>query len=79
MYQRVAQLMQSIWEQGFLPFSYGYIVEAGIKGFNDQLYHYNGLMETVHLLSSPSSTAHLECSIAQHLAGKVQHRKLIEG
>ncbi|WP_444943735.1 group II intron reverse transcriptase/maturase [Microbulbifer sp. ZKSA006] len=61
--QSVAQLLQSIWEQDFLPFSYGYrprksahqavhslglnlqfkgygyIVEADIKGFFDQLDH----------------------------------------
>ncbi|MCO1336612.1 reverse transcriptase domain-containing protein, partial [Microbulbifer sp. OS29] len=63
MQQSVAQLLQSIWEQDFLPFSYGYrprksahqavhslglnlqfkgygyIVEADIKGFFDQLDH----------------------------------------
>lgn len=40
--------------------------------------HYNGLLETVHLLSSPANVAHLERSITQHQAGTAQRRKLIE-
>jgi antitoxin YefM len=40
--------------------------------------HYDSLMETVHLLRSPSNVAHLERSIAQARAGKVKPRKLVD-
>ncbi len=39
--------------------------------------HYNSLMETVHLLSSPANAAHLAKSIAQARAGHAQQRELI--
>ncbi len=32
---------------------------------------FNGLMETVHLLSSPANVAHLQTSIEQYQAGDV--------
>lgn len=38
--------------------------------------HFNGLMETVHLLKSPANTTHLEKSIKQYKAGKVIKRDL---
>ena len=39
---------------------------------------YDSLMETVHLLRSPSNVAHLERSIAQLRKGKAKERKLVE-
>ena len=39
--------------------------------------HYNGLMETVHLLSSPANAAHLMRSIAQLRAGTAVEHNLI--
>lgn len=39
--------------------------------------HYNSLIETVHLLSSPANAAHLARSVAQARAGQVQERELI--
>ncbi len=39
--------------------------------------HYNSLMETVHLLSSPKNAAHLAKSLEQARSGKVQPRELI--
>jgi antitoxin YefM len=33
--------------------------------------HFNGLMETVHLLKSPANAAHLAKSIEQYRAGKI--------
>jgi len=40
------------------------------------LEHYNGLMETLHLLSSPANAAHLRKSIEQHRAGEVSEHAL---
>lgn len=38
--------------------------------------HYSSLMETVHLLSSPSNAAHLAKSIEQARTGQAKHRDL---
>ena len=40
--------------------------------------HFNGLMETVHLLKSPANAAHLAKSIEQYKSGKVQKHGLID-
>lgn len=40
------------------------------------LEHYNGLMETLHLLSSPANAAHLGKSIGQYRAGDVSEHAL---
>jgi len=40
--------------------------------------HFNGLMETVHLLKSPANAAHLARSIAQYRSGKVENHKLAD-
>ena len=40
--------------------------------------HFNGLMETVHLLKSPANVAHLSKSIRQYRAGKPQQRWLVD-
>ena len=40
--------------------------------------HFNGLMETVHLLKSPANAAHLSKSIEQYRAGKTKERKLTD-
>ena len=40
--------------------------------------HFNGLMETVHLLKSPANTAHLAKSIAQYRSGKVEKHGLVD-
>lgn len=40
--------------------------------------NYNSLIETLHLLSSPANVAHLNASIAQYRAGKIQQRALID-
>ncbi len=40
--------------------------------------HYQSIMETMHLLSTPSNAAHLAKSIAQHKAGKAVRRELIQ-
>ena len=42
------------------------------------LNHFNGLMETVHLLKSPANAAHLSKSIKQYRAGKTQRRELAD-
>ncbi len=39
---------------------------------------FNGLMETVHLLKSPANAAHLNKSIKQYRAGKVQKHSLTD-
>ena len=38
--------------------------------------HYQSMMETIHLLSTPANAAHLAQSIAQHKAGKAVRRAL---
>lgn len=38
---------------------------------------FNGLMETVHLLSNPANAKHLETSIEQYRSGITQEHKLI--
>lgn len=40
------------------------------------LEHYQSMMETMHLLSTPANAAHLAKSIAQHKAGKAVRRDL---
>ena len=40
--------------------------------------HFNGLMETVHLLKSPANAAHLSKSIKQYRAGKTQQHELTD-
>ncbi len=40
--------------------------------------HFNGLMETVHLLKSPANVSHLAKSIRQYRSGKVENHKLID-
>ena len=40
--------------------------------------HFNGLMETVHLLKSPANTAHLAKSISQYRSGKVENHELVD-
>lgn len=41
------------------------------------LEHYNSLMETVHLLKSPTNAAHLSRSIEQYKSGSVK-RELVD-
>lgn len=40
--------------------------------------HYQSIMETMHLLSTPANAAHLAKSIAQHKAGKAVRRALVK-
>ena len=40
--------------------------------------HFNGLMETVHLLKSPANAAHLEKSIKQYRKGKTVEHGLVD-
>jgi antitoxin YefM len=40
--------------------------------------HYQSIMETMHLLSTPANAAHLAKSIAQHKAGKAVRRDLVK-
>jgi antitoxin YefM len=42
------------------------------------LEHYSGLMETLHLLSSPANAAHLRRSIEQFKTGKVNEHPLLD-
>ncbi len=37
--------------------------------------YFNGLMETVHLLKSPSNVLHLQQSIEQYQAGKIAQKE----
>ena len=38
--------------------------------------HYQSVMETLHLISSPANAAHLEKAMAQDRTGKAKPRKL---
>ncbi|MCB4745563.1 MAG: type II toxin-antitoxin system prevent-host-death family antitoxin [Sulfurovum sp.] len=40
--------------------------------------YFNAMQETLHLLKSPANVVHLEKSIAQYRAGKIQSHKLID-
>ena len=40
--------------------------------------HYNGLMETLHLMNSAANVAHLEKSIKQYQSGKTHEYALID-
>ena len=40
--------------------------------------HYQSIMETMHLLSTPANAAHLAKSVAQHKAGKAVRRELVK-
>ena len=40
--------------------------------------HFNGLMETVHLLRSPANVAHLDKSIQQYRSGKTRQHELVD-
>lgn len=42
------------------------------------LEHFNGLMETVHLLRSPANVSHLSKSIQQYHSGKAKQHELID-
>lgn len=40
--------------------------------------YFNSIMETLHLLSTPTNAAHIAESIAQHKQGKTQPHDLID-
>ena len=40
--------------------------------------HFNGLMETVHLLKSPANAQHLAKSINQYRSGKTRQHELVD-
>jgi len=40
--------------------------------------HYNGLMETLHLFSTPANAAHLQRSIAQYRSGSTVEQPLAD-
>ena len=40
--------------------------------------HFNGLMETVHLLKTPANAAHLAKSIKQYRSGKMKPHGLVD-
>ena len=40
--------------------------------------HYNGLMETLHLFSTPANAAHLQKSIEQYRAGQLVEQTLVD-
>ena len=40
--------------------------------------YFNAMQETLHLLKSPANVAHLEKSIAQYRAGKIENHGLID-
>jgi antitoxin YefM len=40
--------------------------------------HFNGLMETVHLLKSPANASHLAKSISHYRSGEVENHELID-
>jgi len=42
------------------------------------LEHFNGLMETVHLLKSPANAAHLQKSVKQYQKGQTRQRPLTD-
>lgn len=42
------------------------------------LEHFNGLMETVHLLKSPANAVHLAKSITQYHSGKIENHELVD-
>ncbi len=42
------------------------------------LEHFNGLMETVHLLKSPANAAHLAKSIKQYRTGKTERHEMVD-
>ena len=42
------------------------------------LKHFNGMMETMHLLSSPANAARLMDSVAQVKAGNFEEKELIQ-
>ena len=42
------------------------------------LEHYNGLMETLHLFSSPANAAHLQKSLEQYRKGERVEKPLVD-